>query len=58
VSDGGNFQVRKIDTTGWVSLFAGSVYGYVDAQGTAAQFNGLTAIACDKISGVVYVMGS
>jgi sugar lactone lactonase YvrE len=47
-----NFVVRKVTAGGTVSTFAGNsgVTGYVDAEGTNAQFNNpLYGIACDAI---------
>ncbi len=50
---GGN-RVYKISASGSVSVFAGSVQGYVDAQGTQAQFKFPQGVALDN-EGNVYV---
>lgn len=48
-------MIRKISPAGVVTTFAGSTtVGNVDAVGTSARFQAITAIACDK-SGNVFV---
>ncbi len=55
VADQRNNAIRKIDLSGAVRTLAGSTgSGRVDGQGTAAQFNGPTAVAVDR-QGNVYV---
>lgn len=55
VADTFNHLIRKISSTGVVTTLAGSgVFGYTDATGTAASFNGPTGVAVDS-AGNVYV---
>ncbi len=55
VSDFLNQRIRKIDTEGMVSTFAGSgSAGYVDGQGTAAWFNYPRGIVMDD-TGNLYI---
>jgi DNA-binding beta-propeller fold protein YncE len=50
IADSYNFTIRKIDTKGRVSTFAGQagLGGYIDAKGTAAMFNKPLGIAIDS----------
>ncbi|MBV8329755.1 MAG: IPTL-CTERM sorting domain-containing protein [Verrucomicrobia bacterium] len=56
VADTGNNIIRKITSGGTVSTLAGKIgtAGYLDANGTAAEFNKPTSVAVDS-SGNVYV---
>lgn len=55
VADGGNYEVRKITPSGFVSTLAGSgKYGSYDGVGTAAGFSFFSGITVDII-GNVYV---
>ena len=55
VADGGNQRIRKVAADGTVTTIAGSgTNGYLDATGTAAQFNNPCGTAVDK-DGNVYV---
>ena len=54
VADAGNGRIRKITSTGVVSTFAGSTYGYKNATGEAAQFDTPFDVAVDS-SGILYV---
>lgn len=49
VADNGTASVRKLSSTGDVSLLAGSVYakGYADGSGADARFNSLASITHD-----------
>ena len=57
VADFDNHRVRKITATGVVTTLAGSTSGYLDATGTAAQFNFPAGVAVDA-AGNVYVADS
>lgn len=55
VSDTNNHSIRKIDTLGNVSTFAGSgTSGFRDGSGTQAQFNSPNGLAFDS-AGILYV---
>jgi RHS repeat-associated protein len=55
VADAGNHAIRKVDANGAVTTPAGSGSpGYVDAQGSSAQFNNPQGVAVDS-AGNVYV---
>lgn len=47
VTDGDNHKIRRITTTGDVSTFAGSNYGFTDGSGNTAQFQFIKGIAID-----------
>ncbi|MCE2994181.1 MAG: IPT/TIG domain-containing protein [Cyclobacteriaceae bacterium] len=47
VTDGDNHKIRRITTTGDVSTFAGSSYGFTDGSGNTAQFQFIKGIAID-----------
>jgi sugar lactone lactonase YvrE len=42
---GGSYQISKITSTGGVSIIAGRLRGYVDGNGTVAEFTGPAGIA-------------
>jgi len=48
VADTNNHRIRKITPNGDVSTFAGSSSGYINSNGTSAQFNGPRDIAIDS----------
>ena len=48
VADTYNHKIRKIDTSGNVTTFAGSSQGYLDGQGTDAQFTYPIGLAIDS----------
>lgn len=54
VSDNSNNKIRKITSTGVVSTLAGSVQGYSDGLGSAAQFYDPSGI-CTDASGNIFV---
>ncbi len=58
VADTGNHRIRKITSGGplasEVTTFAGSSDGFLDATGTAAQFNSPSGIGTDGV-GVLYI---
>jgi len=57
VADGYNYVIRKIESNGNVSSYAGtpSTSGGVDGVGAAATFSGATSITWDKITGSLFV---
>lgn len=59
VADAGNFVIRKIDTGGNVTTFAGSGSpGFVDGQGSGAQFNYPGDIIFNPVDGYFYITDS
>ncbi len=55
IGDKNNFQIRKIDTNGIVSVYAGNgTVGNTDGQGTAVSFNEVLGITVDT-NGIIYV---
>jgi sugar lactone lactonase YvrE len=58
VADTGNNLIRKVSSTGVVSILAGNgLPGFVDGSGNAVQFNSPVGVAVDSI-GNVYVADS
>ena len=59
VTDVGNHAIRKIDTAGNVTTFAGNgLPGFADGQGTAAQFSRPTAVLYNANCNCLYVADS
>jgi Repeat of unknown function (DUF6923) len=59
VTDTANNVIRKIDTSGNVTVFAGSgTAGYRDGQGVSAEFNMLCGIFFNPADGYLYVADS
>ncbi|MEB3197168.1 MAG: NHL repeat-containing protein [Candidatus Sericytochromatia bacterium] len=54
VADAGNHRIRKISRDGVVSTVAGSVRGFADGQGAAAQFSSPCGVALGS-NGPLYV---
>lgn len=57
VADTQNHRIRKITSSGVVSTFAGSTFGYSDGTGTSAKFYYPNGVAID-VSGNLYVTDS
>jgi sugar lactone lactonase YvrE len=57
VADSNNFRIRKITSTGSVSTFAGSTFGFVNGLSSIAKFNEPSDVCIDN-SGNVYVSDS
>lgn len=57
VVDNGNHRIRKIDTNGNVTTFAGSGQGNVEGNGTNAKFRNPTDVAIDA-NGNLFVVDS
>lgn len=54
IADLNNNKIRRISTAGTVSTVAGTVKGYADGPGAAAQLNGPTDVCVDG-EGTIYV---
>ncbi|HRI80142.1 MAG TPA: NHL repeat-containing protein [Cyclobacteriaceae bacterium] len=54
VTDSDNHKIRKITSSGLVTTLAGSIPGYLDGEGKAAQFNIPTGIVLNPAQ-VIYV---
>lgn len=54
INDFGNYAMRLLTTTGFVSTLAGGAHGYVDSTGTAAKF-GYPAGMCMNAGGTFYI---
>lgn len=54
VADDDNMKIRKVSPGGIVTTFAGSTFGYLDAKGTAAQFEAPLVLGTDP-KGNVFV---
>lgn len=53
VVESGNNQIRRIDTTQWVTTIAGSsAYGHANGVGTFATFNSPNGIALDAYNNI------
>lgn len=57
IADGYNYVIRKIESNGTVSSYAGTplTSGGVDGVGITATFSGATSITWDKITGSLFV---
>jgi len=53
VADTYNNRVRKIDTAGNVSTFAGSTKDYAEGQGAAAKFKEIVGVAVDSKNNII-----
>lgn len=58
VADGDNNLIRKIDSSGQVTTFAGSTAGFVNAVGAGAKFNGPRGLVVDRTMNAIYVADS
>lgn len=54
VSDGNNNKIRKINTDGLVSTYAGNEQGYLDGDASLSQFYSPTGVCVDS-NGTLYV---